>query len=146
MNTIKLSDGYNGDFVECEIEPVEKDGSTYKLRVKDSYLFKWCTRKQWEDAIISGGGHKMYFNTGVRPENRLNLSGENKGKLVLSEHEALKNGTIQIVYYLEEEPKDNYRLLWLCQKDYIKTMPEYKKAIKIIGGGMLSDYAIFQVM
>lgn len=91
-------------------------------------------------------GYKMYFNTGVRPENRLSLSGENKGKLVLSEHEALKGGTIQIVYYLEEKPKDNYKLLYLCSEDYTKTMPEYEKAIKIIGGGMLSDYAIFQVM
>jgi hypothetical protein len=91
-------------------------------------------------------GYKMYFNTGVRPENRLSLSGENKGKLVLSEHEALKGGTIQIAYYLEEKPKDNYRLLYLCPEDYIKTMPEYEKAIKIIGGGMLSDYAIFQVI
>jgi hypothetical protein len=51
MDTIKLPDGYNGDFVECECEPIEKDGETYKLRVKDSHLIKWCSRQQWEVAI-----------------------------------------------------------------------------------------------
>lgn len=91
-------------------------------------------------------GYKMYFNTGVRPENRLNLSGENKGKLVLSEHEVLKGGTIQIVYYLEEKPQDNYRLLWLQPSFTMGEIPSHQKAIKIVGGGMHSDYAIFQVL
>jgi hypothetical protein len=52
MDTIKLPDGYNGHFVECECEPIEKDGETYKLRVKGSpYLIKWCSRHQWEAAM-----------------------------------------------------------------------------------------------
>ena len=52
MEFIKLSDGYNGDFVECECEPIEKDGDTYKLRVKgSSYLIRWCSREQWETAM-----------------------------------------------------------------------------------------------
>jgi len=52
MNSIKLPDGYNGDFVECEIDPIEKDGDNYKLRVKgSSYLIKWCSRQQWENAM-----------------------------------------------------------------------------------------------
>ena len=52
MDTIKLPDGYNGDFVECECEPIEKDRETYKLRVKgSSYLIKWCSREQWEYAM-----------------------------------------------------------------------------------------------
>ena len=50
MDTIMLPDGYNGDFVECEREPIEKDGRTYKLRVKNSYLIRWCSRQQWEEA------------------------------------------------------------------------------------------------
>ena len=50
MSTIKLPDGYNGHFVECEREPIEKDGDNYKLRVKGSYLIRWCTRQQWEEA------------------------------------------------------------------------------------------------
>jgi len=53
MGTIKLPDGYNGHFVECECEPIEKDGETYKLRVKgSSYLIKWCSREQWLAAIL----------------------------------------------------------------------------------------------
>ena len=52
MDTIKLPDGYNGHVVECECEPIEKDGETYKLRVKgSSYLIKWCSREQWEAAM-----------------------------------------------------------------------------------------------
>lgn len=51
MDTIKLPDGYNGHIVECECEPIEKDGDAYKLRVKGSYLIKWCTRQQWESAM-----------------------------------------------------------------------------------------------
>ena len=48
---INLPDGYNGHFVECICEPIKKDGNVYKLQVKDSYLIKWCTRNQWEDAM-----------------------------------------------------------------------------------------------
>lgn len=51
MDTIKLPDGYNGHIVECECEPIEKDGDNYKLRVKDSHLIKWCSRQQWESAM-----------------------------------------------------------------------------------------------
>ena len=51
MQYIKLPDGYNGDTVECECEPIEKDGEQYKLRVKDSYRIKWCRREQWEAAM-----------------------------------------------------------------------------------------------
>lgn len=90
--------------------------------------------------------YQMFFNTGVRPENRLSLSSENKGKLVLSEHEFLKGGTIQIAYYLAEKPKENYRLLWLQPSFTMGEIPPYQKAIKIVGGGMHSDYAIFQVL
>ncbi len=49
MQTILLPDGYNGHVVECEIDPIEKDGEVYKLRVKgSSHLTKWCSRQQWE--------------------------------------------------------------------------------------------------
>lgn len=51
MNTIKLPDGYNGHFVECECEPIEKDGDNYKLRAKDTGFIRWCTRQQWENAM-----------------------------------------------------------------------------------------------
>lgn len=51
MNTIILPDGYNGEVVECDCEPIFKDGECYKLRVHNSYLIKWCTRQQWENAM-----------------------------------------------------------------------------------------------
>lgn len=60
METIKLVDGYTGNIVECEIEPIEKDGDCYKLRVKDSYLIRWCTRKQWEDAAYESYVEESY--------------------------------------------------------------------------------------
>jgi hypothetical protein len=49
----RLPDGYNGDFVECEVEPIEIDGDNYKLRVKNSHLVRWCTRQQWENAVTN---------------------------------------------------------------------------------------------
>ena len=51
MDTIKLPDGYEGNYVECECEPIERDGDNYKLRVKGSYLIRWCSRQQWESAM-----------------------------------------------------------------------------------------------
>ena len=51
MEFITLKDGYNGHTVECECEPIEKDGDTYKLRVKNSYMIKWCSRQEWESAM-----------------------------------------------------------------------------------------------
>ena len=70
MDTIKLPDGYNGHFVECECDPIEKDGDNYKLRVKgSSYLIKWCSREQWEVAMweaytseVESGINEEYAN------------------------------------------------------------------------------------
>ena len=67
MEFIKLPDGYNGDFVECECEPIEKDGDTYKLRVKgSSYLIKWCSREQWEGAMYEA--YTTEIESGVNGE------------------------------------------------------------------------------
>lgn len=60
MDTIKLPDGYNGRFVECDCEPIEKDGDNYKLRVKGSYLIRWCTRQQWESAMYEAYTEEAY--------------------------------------------------------------------------------------
>ncbi len=60
MNKIRLTDGYNGDVVECECEPIEKDGDAYKLRVKDSILIKWVTRQQWESAMQEAYQEEVY--------------------------------------------------------------------------------------
>jgi len=60
MYTIKLPDGYNGHFVECEYEPIEKDGDNYKLRVKGSYIIRWCTRQQWEAACYEAYTAEAY--------------------------------------------------------------------------------------
>lgn len=90
-------------------------------------------------------GFKMLFNTGVKPYNRLNLAGVNKGKFVLGEHEELKDGSIHIAYYLERQPDKNLRLDYLVPEGSLKEfgIHEYQTTIKIIAGGMLSDYAVF---
>lgn len=51
MDTIKLPDGYNGDMVECEREPIEVQWPMLKLQVKDSYMIRWCTVIQWAEAV-----------------------------------------------------------------------------------------------
>jgi hypothetical protein len=39
---IALPDGYNGDTVDCYVDPIEIDGNLAKLRVVGrSYMFKW---------------------------------------------------------------------------------------------------------
>ena len=60
MNTIKFPDGYNGDIVECDCEPIKKDGDLYKLQVHESYLFRWCTRKRWESAMYEAYTEEAY--------------------------------------------------------------------------------------
>ncbi len=83
--------------------------------------------------------HKMYFDTGVRPENRLN----SKGELILMPFQSFKGGTMKIEYYLESEPKVTYKLKFLVGKEYLNSIKPGEIAIKIVDGGMLSDYAIF---
>jgi hypothetical protein len=92
-------------------------------------------------------GYKMLFNTGVRPYNRLNLSGPNKGKFILGEWEELVNDQIHIAYYLEKKPDNNMLLQHLIPAWSLEKygLTENQVAIKIIRGGMLSDYAVFNV-
>lgn len=81
----------------------------------------------------------MYFNTGVKPENRL----DKNGKVILMDHQIIKGGVMQIEYYLEREPEEGLILRYLVQSNYLEHMSPNEVAIKIVGGGMLSDYAIF---
>lgn len=83
--------------------------------------------------------HKMLFNTGVQYHNHC----DKNGKLIKGEFDEWKNNQLHIVYYLETEPPKNSRLDYL-QSD-ISDLPEYQVAIKIVGGGMHSDYAIFTI-
>ena len=84
--------------------------------------------------------YKMLFDTGVKPWNHCYLSGPNKGKLITGEHEEWHGGTLHIAYYLESEPPEGCILQYLApepeQKDYLINIP-------IVGGGMLSKYAVF---
>jgi len=73
---------------------------------------------------------KMYFNTGVTPANRPHDS--------LCEHQEWKDGTMQIAFYLESEPPKGSRLLHLCSN-----VQEGEFAIPVVGGGMVSKFAIF---
>ena len=88
--------------------------------------------------------HRMLFNTGVRRENHLALSGPSKGQLIVRPHEVWKNDCLHIEYFLESEPPKNYRL------DYLQGttlgIKSYQRAIRIVSGGMDSKYAIFTVL
>lgn len=83
--------------------------------------------------------HKFWFNTGVTPQNRPYDS-------LWGEHQAWRGGTLQIVFYLESAPPAGYRLLYLCDKPYasLEARPvEGAIVIKVVGGGMLSEFAVF---
>ena len=76
--------------------------------------------------------YKMYFDTGVRPVNRPYDS--------LCEHQEWKDGTMQIAFYLESEPPKGSRLSHLCDN-----VRDYEFALPVVGGGMVSKFAIFNV-
>lgn len=78
--------------------------------------------------------HKMYFNTGVTPANR-------DYKMDLLPYQVWKDGTLQIEYYLAEKPPDGWVVDYLC--DYLDNR---KYFMPIVGGGMLSTYAVFKVV
>lgn len=83
--------------------------------------------------------YKMYFNTGVRPHNRL----DKDGKVILMPFDSIRGGTIQIEYHLISEPPAS-KPKYLVPASYLTAgIHENEIAIKIIGGGTLSDYAIF---
>jgi hypothetical protein len=88
--------------------------------------------------------HKILFRTGVKRENHLYLSGPQKGELIQGEHEEWHNGQLCIAFYLNEKPPENYHLEHL-QPDRVPLLPG-QMSIPIIGGGMLSKYAVFTVM
>jgi len=83
--------------------------------------------------------HKMLFNTGVKPLKRRNKHGQ----FVLGKWETTEGGTIQIKYFLEHEPAKNLWFKYLAPTGYLDNMSPKEVAIKIVDGGMLSDYAIF---
>lgn len=78
----------------------------------------------------------MWFNTGVRPENRPGVP--------LLKHQSWKGGVLQIAFYLETPAPANSALEFLCDD------PEYIKSqglipVAVVGGGMLSKFAAFRV-
>jgi hypothetical protein len=44
---------------------------------------------------------------------------------------------------LEREPESNLTLKYLAPANYLEHLSPREVAIKIVGGGMLSDYAIY---
>lgn len=83
--------------------------------------------------------YEMFFNTGVKRENRL----DKEGNLIRYEFDDWSRGVLRIKYYIESEPPKNSRLDYLAQDD--KHLNPSQMAIKIVGGGMISEYAIFTV-
>ena len=94
---------------------------------------------------IAQPGYKQLFNSGVRYENHCYLSGPNKGKLIRGEFEEWHNGQLHHAFYLEEEPPKNSRRDWLQDAPLNNLRPD-QVAIKIIGGNMISQYAVFTVL
>jgi hypothetical protein len=87
---------------------------------------------------------KLYFNTGVRPENRLN----SKGKMIeLSEFEEWRGGVLQVAFYISDIPKNgNFKFASSNLEENLKTHKSpYWEYRKIIKGGLLSNYAFFQI-
>lgn len=84
--------------------------------------------------------YKMLFNTGVRPYNRLSMK---DGQFHLQKWEVLKGESIHVEYYLEREPESHLTLKYLPPSNYLEHLEPWEVAIKIVDGGMLSDYAIF---
>ena len=82
--------------------------------------------------------HKMLFNTGVRPINRQPFK--------LGEFEELKGGTVHIAYYLNSKPKENYQVQFLAPLSYLEHKKTWEFAMRIVGGGMMSDIAVFHIM
>ena len=78
--------------------------------------------------------HKMLFNTGVRPENARHM--------LTVEHYLIHEGTVHIEYFLEREPEAGLSLVGLSDLSRFK-MSKNQVAIKIVGGGMMSDHAFF---
>lgn len=74
--------------------------------------------------------HKQLFNTGVRPSSGAGLWGE---------HQEWVGGTKHIAFYLDTLPPKGSTLKYLAQEP-----DERMISISIVGGGMLSEWAIYQ--
>lgn len=79
--------------------------------------------------------HKMWFNTGVKPENR----DYNMG---LMPHQEWRGGVLQIAFYLETAPPDG----WVFKYASPYLIPDEKYFIKIVDGGLFGEYAYFKTM
>jgi hypothetical protein len=78
--------------------------------------------------------HKFWFNTGVTPHNR-------SGETTLMDHQSWKGGTLQIAFYLESAPPAGATLAYLCSS--LPPLSPNQVAINVVGGGMLSEFAVF---
>lgn len=53
MKTVMLADGYNGDLVECDIEPIAVDGDLLKLHVTGKpWLIRWIHKDDLRKAVV----------------------------------------------------------------------------------------------
>jgi hypothetical protein len=83
--------------------------------------------------------YKMLFNTGVKPENHCYLSGARQGQLIIGgQYEEWRSGTLHIAYYLESKPPEGWVVKHLCYSPEVGEL-----YMPIVGGGMLSKYAVF---
>ena len=65
MKAVFLPDGYNGELIECEAEPLKYDGNLVQLRVAgSSHLTTWARQQDLWDAqdhqrAYEGSLHQM---------------------------------------------------------------------------------------
>lgn len=87
--------------------------------------------------------HKMLFDTGVRMENHRNK----KGELIQLPFEEWHGGVLKIVYWIENPPEPGWRIKFLIGEHEFKNYPlsENERAVRVVAGGMLSDYAVFAI-
>lgn len=76
---------------------------------------------------------RHWFNTGVRQDTY--------PPVPLMEHQYWHGGVKQVAFYLESEPPEGYVLKYLF--DYPELIKEGEVAIRVVGGGMLSKFAVY---
>lgn len=82
--------------------------------------------------------YRQWFDTGVRPINNP------KAVRYDENNRAWRNGTMQIAFYLNEQPPKYAKLEYLVP-EYPQNLPTNHKVYTVIAGGMLSNYAVYNM-
>lgn len=118
---------------------IASDGGKWTAEYPNAKAFREdlpATYNAVQEKLIGGGiMHKMYFNTGVQLPNQ-------PGGIDMKFH-SWRGGTMQIEYHLEHAPPAHWTIAFLC--DSLEAVGKHQRTIKVVGGGMMSKYAVFNV-